>query len=135
MPRNTNLSMIKTVVRGLGDLVNDVVFVGGAVTELYVPDPNQLAEVRQTDDADCIIEITSRWEYAQLEEKLRQLKFANNQKVICRWHYEDIIVDVMPTDETILGFPTSGIKMESKTHSSLQLKRIAKSIFFNCHIL
>ena len=104
MPDNTNADMIKTVVLGLGNLANEVVFVGGAVTGLYIKDSSLISEVRQTDDVDCIIEIASRKNYVKLEKQLRIQKFENDQKVICRWHYKGITVDIMPTDESILGF-------------------------------
>ncbi|MHB1920852.1 MAG: hypothetical protein ACYCOO_01320 [Chitinophagaceae bacterium] len=52
--------MIKTVVLGGGELTNEVVFVGGSITELYIEDKSPISEVRQTDDVDCILEITSR---------------------------------------------------------------------------
>jgi len=74
--------MIKTVVLGLGKLADEVVFVGGAITELYIEDTSQISEIRQTNDVDCIIEITSRKNYANLEEQLRKRKFENDQKII-----------------------------------------------------
>jgi hypothetical protein len=43
----------------------------------------------------------------KLEEKLRVKGFANDTSMgapICRWIYKNIKVDVMPTDEKILGF-------------------------------
>ena len=52
-----NKEMLTTVVRGLGHLLPDMVFVGGAIPELYIPEGVQVAEVRQTDDVDLIIEI------------------------------------------------------------------------------
>ena len=104
MPLTTNVEMIKTVVAGLDELAKDVVFIGGAITELYIEDKSQISEVRQTDDVDCIIEMSSRKKYADLEEQLRKQKFVNDQKIICRWHYAGVTVDIMPTDETILGF-------------------------------
>lgn len=104
MPGITNIEMIKTVAQGLDELVKEVVFVGGAITELYIEDRSQISEVRQTDDVDCIIEITSRKAYVTLEEQLRKRKFENDQRIICRWHYKGVTVDIMPTDEKILGF-------------------------------
>ena len=88
MPQSTNIEMIKTVVLGLGKLANEVVFVGGAITEFYIEDKSLISEIRQTDDVDCIIEVTSRKNYADLEEQLRKQKFENDQKIICRWHYQ-----------------------------------------------
>ncbi len=48
-------------------------------------------------------------EYAKIESALRKLGFKRpieeqDQKIICRWDYRGILVDVMPTDEKILGF-------------------------------
>lgn len=58
-------------------------------------------------DVDCVIELSSRLEYAELEESLREKGFANDTSrgaPICRWIYNNVKVDVMPTDENILGF-------------------------------
>jgi len=104
MLHTTNRERIATVAKGLGELVREVVFVGGAITELYVADPTLIADVRQTDDIDCIIEIGSRKGYAALEERLRKQHFINDQRIICRWQYKNITVDVMPVNAAILGF-------------------------------
>ena len=96
--------MLATVAEGLADLLPDMVFVGGAVVELYIPNGVEIAEVRQTEDVDCVAEITSRNDFMELEERLRKLGFQHEKNVICRWIYKDVIVDVMPTDENILGF-------------------------------
>jgi predicted nucleotidyltransferase len=97
------LIAIQTVAEGLGPLLSEVVFVGGAVTLFYI-DSNYAEEPRPTTDIDCVIEVIGRVDYAELEEKLRSLGFINDREVICRWHYKKIVVDVMPTDPTILGF-------------------------------
>jgi len=57
---------IQIIAKGLGDLVDEVVFVGGAVAEFYATDP-AADEVRISDDIDCVIEIGSRKEYHELE--------------------------------------------------------------------
>jgi hypothetical protein len=83
-----------------------MVFVGGAVAELYADNP-AASEIRPTIDVDCVIEISSRFQFAQLEENLRARGFENdlsNGAPICRWIYQDIKVDVMPTDSNVLGF-------------------------------
>lgn len=99
-----NRSMLTIVAKGLDHLLKDMVFVGGAIPELYVSPGREVNEIRQTEDIDCIVEITGRGQYAMLEDQLRALKFVNDRSVICRWHFENVIVDVMPTDEKILGF-------------------------------
>lgn len=98
--------MIEIIAQGLGDLTQQVVFVGGATTGIYI---NDLAapEIRPTDDVDCIIELATRADYYQLEEVLRKKKFVHSMDPrgpICRWKYLGITVDIMPTNESILGF-------------------------------
>lgn len=67
-----NITMLQTVANGLGDLKDDMVFVGGAVAELYANNP-ELSDIRPTLDVDCVIEIHSRAAHAKLEENLRAL--------------------------------------------------------------
>lgn len=103
---STNIMMLQTVANGLGDLRNEMVFVGGAVAELYADNP-AASEIRPTLDVDCVIEIGSRLQFAKLEENLRAKGFTNDTSEgapICRWIYKDIKVDVMPTDSAVLGF-------------------------------
>jgi predicted nucleotidyltransferase len=101
-----NINMLQTVASGLGDLRDEMVFVGGAVAELYADDPAS-SDIRPTQDVDCTIELSSYREHTELEEDLRTKGFANDTTQgapICRWIYQDIKVDVMPADENILGF-------------------------------
>ena len=103
---STNMNMLQTVAIGLGELKDEMVFVGGAVAELYASDP-AASDIRPTLDVDCVIGLSTRLEFYRLEENLRARGFANDTSQgapICRWIYKDIKVDVMPTDEDILGF-------------------------------
>jgi len=103
---STNIEMLQTVAIGLGDLKDDMIFVGGAVAELYASNP-ELSEIRPTLDVDCVIELRSKTAHAKLEDNLRALGFANDTSKgapICRWIYQDILVDVMPSDSDVLGF-------------------------------
>ena len=101
-----NLPRLMAVARALGPLRERVVFVGGAVVNLYSTAPVTTPEPRITDDVDCIIEVAPRTAFYQLEDELRSLGFVNDvdSGVICRWLYQGLTVDVMPTDPTILGF-------------------------------
>lgn len=97
------LDNIQTVATGLGSLKEKVVFVGGATTLFYVRDkPNHTP--RATDDVDCILKVGSKAEFARLEDELRKKGFSNDPKIICRWTFDALIVDVMPTDEKFFGF-------------------------------
>jgi len=100
-----NLRMLEFLATKLGDIRNEVVFLGGCTTGLFISDP-LVPDVRYTLDVDCIVDVISRNQYYQLEKKLNKQGFKKSimEDVICRWFYDDVILDVMPTDETILGF-------------------------------
>lgn len=102
----TNLDMLQIVADALGDLRETVVFVGGAVVSLYLTDPGA-AEIRPTDDVDCIVELVGHGDLAAIETALRSRGFTNDMSKgapICRWLLQGIKVDIMPTDPAILGF-------------------------------
>jgi hypothetical protein len=100
--------MLQTVASALGELREKVVFIGGAVVELYATDP-AAPPVRPTIDVDCVVRITSRSEYRQIEKSLEKRGFRHDRSEnapICRWLCGTLKVDVIPTDENILGFAT-----------------------------
>jgi predicted nucleotidyltransferase len=104
--KDINIRMIIHVAKRLGDLRDKVVFVGGCATGLFITDP-AMPEVRATQDVDVIVEITSRMEYYRLEEELRSRGFKQDMSEnapACRWLVDVIKVDIMPTQEDILGF-------------------------------
>lgn len=88
----------------LGELRNDIVFVGGATVSLYAD--RMAEEIRPTDDVDILVELWSVRDYAAFEEKLRHLGFTNDTtaKFAGRYIIEGVIVDLMPISEDILGF-------------------------------
>jgi len=103
---SANIEMIIQAARLLGDLREKMAFLGGATTGILITDP-AAPELRPTLDIDVIIEIISITEYYQLETALRSLGLKQSMKKgdpICRWMTSEIILDVMPTDEDILGF-------------------------------
>ena len=98
--------MLQIVAHGLGELLPEVVFVGGTTAGLYTTDPAAPLH-RGTDDVDCVVEVTSYRAYAELQEKLYQKGFQPTMEPgapICRLTYQSLIVDVMPTIPDILGF-------------------------------
>lgn len=102
-----NVARIKAVIKRLGMLADEVVFVGGAVTGFLISDP-AAAEVRPTKDVDVITDVCSRLEYAAREETLRKLGVHHNMDgAICSFRFEDpdlgeILMDFMPADEKVL---------------------------------
>lgn len=101
-----NLIRIKAINEVLIGLKQEFVFVGGATVSLYNSNPEIVSGIRPTDDVDVIIELASYGGYAEIDEKLRALGFKNDiaSGVICRYHIQGIIVDVMPTDPKVIGF-------------------------------
>lgn len=102
----SNLKRLQKVASGLGDLNESVVYVGGAVAELYVSDP-AATDIRPTMDVDCVVELASYRGFNELCDLLRKKGFQNDQTSgapICRWIYQGETVDIMPDDEGILGF-------------------------------
>jgi predicted nucleotidyltransferase len=101
-----NLAMVRLVAERLGDLQERVVFLGGAATALLITDA-AAPDVRATLDVDVIVEIGTGPDYYRLGESLRAIGFtedASEGAPLCRWLIDGIRVDIMPTDERILGF-------------------------------
>jgi predicted nucleotidyltransferase len=111
MSHHTNLVRIKGVYHALGGLKDTVAFVGGATVSLYTDRPDQ-ADVRPTDDIDVLVEIGTYGEYSKIQAQLSELNFHpdSESSVICRYKYQGLIVDIMPTDESILGFSNKWYK-------------------------
>jgi predicted nucleotidyltransferase len=104
MSLHQNITRIKAVFNALEELANDVVFVGGATVALYADRPSN--EVRPTDDVDILVELLNYSGYSEIDAKLRAKGFENDIEsgVICRYRVNGVIVDVMPTEENVLGF-------------------------------
>jgi hypothetical protein len=102
-----NLKMLEESVERLGSLLGEIVFVGGATVELWVTD-EAAPEFRPTTDVDVLVEVTTRAEYYRFEKRIRQVGFDNDptSRVICRYRHSKsgLVLDVMPTEASILGF-------------------------------
>lgn len=132
----SNLEMLEFVARKLGKLTNEVVFLGGCTTALFITDPISL-DVRPTLDVDCIVDVISLGDYYQFENKLKKQGFKKSMEedVVCRWNYDSIILDVMPTDEKILGFGNRWYKaaveyaIANKLSTDLTIKSVTAPYF------
>jgi hypothetical protein len=127
MAENPNDRLLVSAVQKLNPLLDRIVFVGGCATGLLVTDPGA-APVRVTFDIDVIVEVATNrsdaWapatgtanpttaaasyaELLKLEEILRSLGFRESREEgapRCRWVSGELILDLMPTDPSILGF-------------------------------
>jgi predicted nucleotidyltransferase len=101
-----NLFLLETAAVRLGDLLSEVVFVGGSTLDLMVSDEGA-APVRPTTDVDVVVEITTYHEYVAFAERLRAIGFSEDMREkapLCRWRHGDLTLDVMPLDASTLGF-------------------------------
>ncbi len=92
---------------------SQVVFLGGSVVSLLITE-TAFAGIRPTKDVDVIIETSNRSDFHHFEESLRKAGchqiLDDDPPIICRWRINSVVVDVMPCDETILGFSNEGFK-------------------------
>ncbi|MEG4171543.1 MULTISPECIES: hypothetical protein [unclassified Microcoleus] len=103
---NQQIFMLEIVARVLSTVPTSIVFTGGATISLYL-DEAAAPDIRPTDDVDCVVSIASRAEYYQLSELLKTIGLQESTESgapLCRWQYEGISIDVMPCDESVLGF-------------------------------
>ncbi len=93
-----NRKAIKNIAIALGDLNEQVVYVGGAVISLYINDP-AAEDVRPTKDIDISLAIATLGELENLRQQLSKKGFVQTaeEKVMCRFDYAGIKVDVMST--------------------------------------
>ena len=119
-----NHVLFEAVVRLLRPVLDYLVFVGGCTTGLFLTDP-AASGIRPTKDVDAIVDVTSYAKYASLAERLRALGLAEDSTPgapLCRWRHAEMIVDVMPTDASVLGFSNRWFPAAIET---AEMRRIA----------
>ncbi|MBI5706006.1 MAG: nucleotidyl transferase AbiEii/AbiGii toxin family protein [Armatimonadetes bacterium] len=96
---------LERTVIALKDLASELVFVGGSAIGLYLTEP-QVRDPRPTEDVDVICEAFTRADWYGYCERIRLLGFAEDveSQVICRFRRDDLVIDVMPLSEDVLGF-------------------------------
>ncbi|MGD9807748.1 MAG: hypothetical protein AB7E76_08095 [Deferribacterales bacterium] len=104
-----NRDLLIRMATALKPMLDKFVFVGGCAVDLLVTS-EAVNDVRITNDVDVIAEIATQHQYYELIDQLKELGF--NEKMptpddnspICRLIKEGMLLDVMPTDESVLGF-------------------------------
>lgn len=102
----SNISMLIDVATHLEWLLDRIVFVGGATTELMLTDKVKQG-IRPTKDVDVIVEVATKIAYAEMEREIRARGFsprAEEGDPICRWLIGETVVDLMPVKPEVLGF-------------------------------
>lgn len=101
-----SIELLEEAAAALGDLRDDVVFLGGATITLWITDP-AAQPPRLTTDVDVVVEVTSWLDFERFQDRLRtRFREDADSRVICRWRSRDgaLILDVMPSRADLLGF-------------------------------
>lgn len=106
-----NIKIIEKVAKTLEEINEDVLYVGGAIVSFYVTDLGA-EQPRPTKDIDISVQISSYNEMDQLREKLstKGIYPAPFENVMYRYALEDILIDFIPFEETVLGPTNSWLK-------------------------
>jgi hypothetical protein len=102
-----NYELIEFVADGLGAaFLTEIAFVGGCTTAMLVTDTAVLDDIRFTDDVDLVIELAGISAWQHLIERLaaKDFKITGEDEVNCRFRFNDVVVDVMPSDSAVLGY-------------------------------
>ncbi len=101
-----SVDLLEAAAAEFGDLLNRVVFLGGATIWLWITDRAARAP-RVTYDVDVVAEVVTLGAYEAFQADLRQHGFREDTEsgVICRWRVaNDLIVDVVPAEPRLAGF-------------------------------
>lgn len=132
-----NLEALTFIAQKLEELCDEVTFTGGCILGLLMTD-KAAPDVRITLDVDCIINVIALRDYHALEKKLKSKGFKQapfNNHPICRWVYDDVLLDVMPTDKKILGFSNRWYKeaalypLKKEINNSINIRFISAPYF------
>lgn len=123
-PNDPNMVLLELVAKRLGeDLRAKLTFVGGAVAGILITDP-AAPSIRPTEDVDLVARVVALPGFHAVERELSSRGFVHDLRQgapICRWRIDGVAVDVMPTDETILGFSNRWYPMAVDTAESVTL--------------
>lgn len=127
-----NLAKVELIAEAIGELADDLVFVGGCAAGLLITDP-AAPPVRVTYDVDLLVQVATLADYHRTEKQLAARGFKRDLATdapICRWVYHALEVDLMPTDPRILGFSNRWYfhAIETATRLTLPSSRRIRSI-------
>lgn len=101
-----NVESVELVVAALGELCEELVLVGGCAASLLIDAPSA-PPPRVTTDVDLMAPVTALRDYHALERRFAQCGLTRDltpDAPICRWRAGAVAIDLMPTDESVLGF-------------------------------
>ena len=119
-----NLAALAKVIPPLNQVGIPYAFLGGTIVELLITE-SPLPTLRPTKDVDAIIRITTYAKFAGLEEQLRAAGFQHDRSAgapICRWMINGVTVDLLPSEQAILGMKSRWFQAAVETASDIPLE-------------
>lgn len=119
-----NRAILSLVAHALGDLCEKLVFVGGCATGL-LQTSTRAQVVRMTEDVDLVAKVVTAQEYHAMESLLAAKGFTHDLSAdapICRWRYQGIEVDLMPSGPGVLGFHNRWYPLAMETAEPIMLE-------------
>lgn len=137
-PDDPNLPYLILIAEALGELCEEMVFVGGCAAGLLLTDP-AAEDIRVTKDVDAIVEVTTLAQLYRLEAKLPARGFIRDadSDVVCRWKHRDsgVLFDLMPVAPVVLGFANRWFPEAMRTatrmrlHDQLEIRLVSAPAF------
>jgi predicted nucleotidyltransferase len=118
-----NLAILVPIAQALGDLCESLVFVGGCATGLLLTAQRAQA-IRATQDVDVVVRAISAVEYRAMERAIESRGFKHDlspEAPICRWVWNGVMLDLMPSEPGILGFHNRWYPLAVKTATKVRL--------------
>jgi len=96
--KTINIGSVAEVAKGLKELNDTVVFVGGSIISLYADDP-AADVIRPTTDIDITVRILNYAAWAKMQNRLTELGFHPDPQghALCSYTFKGIPVDIMST--------------------------------------
>ena len=119
------LELLEAIAADLATLLDELVFIGGAIVPVLLTDP-AAPPPSNTTDVDAIVTVATNYEYThKLGDRLRSLGFSEDRREdapICRWRsHSGMTLDMMPTDPAILQFSNLWFPLAFATAIPVQL--------------
>ena len=117
-----NIALVAQVAKGLKELNEKMVFIGGAVISLYTDDP-AADEIRPTTDIDMTINLANYFEWTKMQERLSELDFYPDPQgqSICSYKFQEISIDIMPAEDSSIGVSNTWYKPGFKYLQQIKL--------------
>ena len=134
MNQDPNIESVELAVKAFGPLIDELVLVGGCAVGLLITDRAR-PPIRPTVDVDLLTEVAPLGNYYKLCNRLKERGFKESTEVICRWELNSLKIDLMPTEEGVLGFTNSWYAEAARTSlkhvlpSGLSIQVIAPPLF------